>query len=304
MSAGARIAGGLLSIGIALLVGCSGSQPPRALIAGGDGGGLARATPQAEHIDATALERAAQDPAAQGLQAFVVTRDAHIVFERYGAGVGADTVVDGGTFASAMLALTAAVAVSEGTLEPTALDRLAPYALRVALEAASGLHYPEYLSRHLWSRLNAHAAWIALPAAAAPPPVDCCLNAQVLDWVRVAMLLVDEGRFEGKQVIPAAAVQRLQRPKPLNPAHAFGVELAPAAEGAEPFATGGVYFVRGPQHWRIWLVPPLRLAVLFGAAGNTAMDETRLPNLVIRAVSDRPQEPGNLSDLQRIVPGH
>jgi hypothetical protein len=29
-----------------------------------------------------------------------------------------------------------------------------------------------------------------------------------------------------------------------------------------------------------------------------------LPNLVIRALSDRPPQRGNASDLQRLVPGH
>jgi hypothetical protein len=299
----------LWSIGLLAIASCQDrTASPRVNVAGGDGGGLARASPQQERIDAAALERAAQDPAAQGLQAFVVMRESHIVFERYGGGVTAETVVDGGAFARAVLALTASVAVSDGSLGSIALRNFDPNALRVALESATGQRYAQYLSQKLWSRLNAQAAWIALPPAAgsapAAVPVDCCLHARVLDWMRIAEVLADNGRFEGKQVIPAALLQQMQRPMTLDAVRGFGVELAPAAQGAEPFAANGVFFVRGPEHWRLWLVPSLQLAVLFGANGTGPMDETRVPNLVVRAVSDRPTEPGNLSDLQRLVPGH
>jgi hypothetical protein len=135
----------------------------------------------------------------------------------------------------------------------------------------------------------------------------------VLDWMRVASLLVGDGHFEGKQVLPAGWAQRMARPLSLDAVRGFGLQLAPAAHGAEPFASAGVLFLRGPEHWRLWLVPTLKLAVLFGAAAPTPAtgaaragdwDETRLANLVIRAVSDRPAQPGDVTDLQRLVPGH
>ena len=92
----------LLVVGALLLIGAglwmlTHRQPrsPREMIGGGDGGGLPRASPLDERIDGTALERAVQVPAAQGLQAFVVMRDGHLVFERYGAGVSAQSMIDG-----------------------------------------------------------------------------------------------------------------------------------------------------------------------------------------------------------------
>jgi hypothetical protein len=277
---------------------------PREPIAGGDGGGLPRVSPLAERIDAEALERAARDPAAQGLRAFVVMRDDYVVFERYAGGVTADSTIDGGAFAQALLGLTVGVATGEGVLPPTALPGFDPDALRAAIESGSQQPYAQYLSRKLWRRLNAHPAWIERAAGAATVPADCCVHARVLDWMRVASLFTDNGRFEGKQLLPAGWVQRMQRPVSLDAVHGFGVQLAAAAQGAEPFATAGVFFVRGPQRWRLWLIPTLKLAVLFGADLPSPMDETRLPNLVIRAVSDRPAQPGDVSDLQRLVPAH
>lgn len=312
-------AGAAVLVLCVLLVGSlrpAAATTPRAAVPGGDAGGLARALPADERIDAASLERLLQEPVAASLAALVVMREDHLVFERYGQGYGADTMIDGGHFAEALLAMVAGVAAQQGMLAPGTLHAFDPPALRGAIESGSKLRYETFLSRRLWGPINAAPAWIDLPAAGAPAPGECCFHARVLDWMRIADLLLDDGRFEGRQVLPPGWVQRMARPLSLDSVQGFGVQLGAAARGAEPFAASGVLFLRGPQRWRLWLVPSLRLAVLFGAApaggGNAgalatpaaASDETRLPNLVIRAVSDRPPQPADLSDLQRLVPGH
>jgi CubicO group peptidase (beta-lactamase class C family) len=284
----------------------SGANANADAVAGGDGGGLPRATPLDERMDAAALERALQDSATAGLQALVVMRDGYVVFERYGRGFAGDTVVDGGSFARGVLGLVAGIAVENATLSPDALQGFDPDALRAAIEAGAHQSYSAYLSHKLWSRLNAGAASFEY-SAAVRGPADCCLHARVLDWMRLASLLTDNGRFEGKQLVSNGWLQRMQRPLAPDSVRGFGIELAAAAHGAEPFAMPGVFFLRGPEHWRLWLVPPLKLAILFGASGSDSTplwDETRLPNLVVRAVSDRPPQAGDLSELQRLVPGH
>jgi CubicO group peptidase (beta-lactamase class C family) len=135
----------------------------------------------------------------------------------------------------------------------------------------------------------------------------------VLDWMRIASLLVDDGRFEGKQIVPPGWVQRMARPVSLDSVRGFGVEIPATARGAEPFAADGVFFCAGLDGGDCGWCRQLRLAVLFGAdaapasaalASASTWDETRIPNLVIRAVSDRPMQRGDVTDLQRLVPGH
>lgn len=270
-------------------------------IAGGDGGGLPRATPADEHIDAAGLERAGSAEIVAGLRALVVMRHGHLVYERYAPGVDGETPVDGGGMARAVLVLAAGIAAANAD-PPASLDSAGDAdGWRAFIEKSSGEPYAAFLSRHLWRRLNAGEAWIE-HAPGTSVPADCCLHARVLDWMRLAALMVDAGRFEGTQIVPAAWIQRVQR--------GVGVEPATSASGAERFASQGVFFLRGQRRWRLWLVPELQLAVLFGselparAATGSEWDETRLPNAVIRAVSDRPAEPGELSQLQQLVPGH
>jgi hypothetical protein len=287
---------------------CTGGQTcgARVPVIGGDAGGLPRVKPQQEHLDAAALDSASGDAAAAGLQALIVMRHGYIVYERYGHGLDAESRIDSGAFAQALLALATGIAAHDGSLALQSLNGFDPGRLRGAIEAGSHESYPDYLSLHLWRRLNAAAAWIALPAAGAAAPADCCFHARVLDWLRVAGVLLDDGHFEGKAVVPPGWVQRMRRPVSASGTEGFGIELASAARGAERFADDDVFFLRGPGRWRLWLVPTLGLGVLFGANADPSApwDETRLPNLVIRALAEPAQQRSAGSQLQQLVPGH
>jgi hypothetical protein len=294
----------------------------RLLVNGGDAGGMPRVQPSEEHLDAAALDNASHDAAAEGLQALIVLRHGYIVYERYGHGFDADSIIDSGAFARALLALAAGIAAHDDRLPLQSLNEFDPDRLRDAIEAGNGQSYPDYLSLRLWRRLNAGPAWIAAPTAASvngatgadratggatvEAPADCCFHARLLDWLRVAAVLLDDGRFEGKAVVPPGWVERMRRPVSASGTEGFGVELAPAAHGAEAFAVDDVFFLRGPGRWRLWLMPTLKLGVLFGSAAGppAAWDETRLANLAIRAVSERAQQRDSGSQLQQLVPGH
>jgi hypothetical protein len=298
----------------------------RVAVRGGDGGGLPIAAPADEHFDAAALEAAARDPAAAGLAAFIVMRHGHVVLERFGHGYGADTMIDSGPLARVLVALAAGIAAQDGTLADAALSGFNPAALREAIQSGTHQGYADYLGERLWSRLNAAPAWIAVPAAGAVVPADCCFHARVIDWMRVGGLLVDGGSFEDTQVVGTEWVTRMRRPLGPHSVEGFGIELAPSASAvpatsgapamralaaARGFEVPDMFFVRGAGHWRLWLAPSLRLVVLFGAAGGRLAgadappwDETRLPNLVIGALTERgPPAPGQPS-LQQLVPGH
>ena len=276
-------------------------------IAGGEGGSLPLAQPEDEHFDAVALERGRADPAAAGLSAWMVMRHGHLVSEHYAHGFGRDSEVDFGPAAQALLALVAGVVVADHTLPEEQLGPFDANAWKASIERAAQRPYATLLSRDVWSRLNAARAWIELPAAHAAVPADCCVHARLQDWLRVGALLTDQGRFEGAQIVPTHWIDRLMT-------QGLGVERSSSAHGPAPFAAPDVIFLRGPGRWRMWVSPSLHLSVLFGsiaspsaASGNTARDnwdETRLPNLVIGAITDRTAPHGGESLLQQLVPNH
>jgi len=283
-------------------------------IAGGDGGGLPLAQPSDEHLDVVALERGRADPAAAGLVAWMVIRDGHLVSEHYAHGLGRDSAVDFGPAAQALVALLAGVAVNHRALTLQQLGAFDANAWKESIERATQRPYAQLLSHDIWSRLHAARAWIELPAVGAAVPADCCVHARLQDWLRVGALLANEGRFEDTQIVPASWTALVLQ-------QGLGVELGRNAHGTAPFAADDVVYLRGPGRWRLWLSPSLHLTVLFGSAAPASAagddhsaapggapsdnwDETRLPNLVIEAVTDRSFSQQGRSLLQQLVPNH
>ena len=286
-----------------------GAVPARAPVIGGDAGGLAHADPASEQFDASELAQAASAAAAEpGFQALIVMRHEHVVLERYGHRTAADTVIDSGAMAQGVLGLLVGIAARDDFLPRTGLSGFRAEHLRGAIETAARTTYPDYLGRKLWRPMNAAPAWIALSAPGSAAPTDCCLHARVLDWMRVAGVLLGDGAFEGTSVAPEGWVARMLRPVSADGLHGFGVELAGAAHGLEPLLFGDAFFLRGPGHWRLVMAPGAHLAVLFGASGPAEAagdwDETRIANLVFHALRDQPAPDAPSSLLQRLVPAH
>jgi hypothetical protein len=296
-----------LCIVVLLGAGCSQTQTPRAIVEGGDAGGQPRVLPAEEHIDANALKAVSEDGATKGLRALIVLRHGYLIYERYGHGTDASSEQDLGDFAQVLVALVSGIAVQDERLPLPIRNGFDPAQLRDALQGDSHRTYPQYLSAHLWRRVNAAPAWIAYQQGA-QVPADCCFHARLIDWMRIGEVLVQDGFFEGKQLVPKGWVARMSRPVAADGLRGFGVMLPAAAQGAERFAADDVFFLRGPGHWRMWLVPSLKLAVLFGADGDShetkAWDETRVLNLVLRGLSDPVNPTDPAATLKGLVPGH
>jgi CubicO group peptidase (beta-lactamase class C family) len=250
------------------------------LIAGGDGGRLPRASPGAEGFDEPVLQSAAAFAAKQGARALLVMRHGHLVLEQYGGGADADTLFDGGELARAVLLLATGVAVDRNGMPIPDTTHIDSRQLAAAIAHAGGEDYPAFLSRHLWRPLDAAPArWL-----------DPGMRARASDWMRVAGLLLHDGRFEGTQVVPVGWIARLGAPR--------------GPVGAEPFRQGEAFMFHGGATL-LWLVPHADLAILYvdgSPAAGFALDETRLPRMILRALREQGAAGG--ARLDELVPGH
>ena len=298
----------LAVLGLKFWHGAQRATPGSIEVPGGDGGGLPRAEPESEGFDTAALQEVVRYARRSGAQALLVTRHAHLLLEQYGTGLDEHSAIDTGSFAEVLVALAAGIAVHEdGLAEPQDLrlvDARAVNRLATQIAAASHMSYPQFLSRNIWQPLNAAGAQFLLTSPGATLNAACCFAARSSDWLRVAELLIADGRFEGTQVLPAGWAQRVLKPAAQDPRRAFGVWLAAAANGAEPFVAHEVCFLRGVGRSRLYLALPLDIAILLldTRAATDGIDETRLPNMVFRAL-----RAGATADRQKIgelVPGH
>ena len=271
------------------------------VVAGGDGGGLARAEPDSEQIDAAPLDSAWQSARQQGARALLVMRHGHLVFERYRSSADASARIDGGAMSATVLALLAGIAQGERSdplTEGTAVD--AP-ALQAAVQRAAQGPFEAYLSRQLWRPLDADTAWY-MPAPDGSQRPDCCLHARASDWLRIGQLLLDQGRDRGEQRVPARWVAAMLRPSAVDPTRGIAVRLAPRGH-----AVRNLVWLPGAQGSRLWLAPSLQLAVLridSAAADSPAERDAEWLDPLLRAVRDRGQSTDAGDLLDQLVPGH
>lgn len=106
-------------------------------------------------------------------------------------------------------------------------------ALGLVLSAATGMPVADYLSTRIWQPMGAEDNASYLIDAAGQEATFAFLHARLRDFGRLGMLVANEGRANGKQLVPAAWVRR-------------------ATEAAEPHVQPFIassYFGYGYQFW-------------------------------------------------------
>lgn len=82
--------------------------------------------------------------------------------------------------------------------------------LGLVLERATGLPLAKYAETRLWQPMGAafDASWSLDSARSGLPKAFCCLNARAVDYARLGLLFLNQGRVDGRPVVPAGWVAR------------------------------------------------------------------------------------------------
>ena len=184
-----------------------------------------------------------------------------------------------------------------------------PQLLALVVERVARMRYADYVSQVLWQRLGAADAWLWLDRPGGAAHADCCMLARQGDWIRVGQLLVSDGRYRGAELLRPGWVALMRAPATADADHGAFLRIgARVSGGSEPYAAPDLFVLDGGPGNRMWMVPSMQLVVLLlGAAadGGSSWDDTRIPNLVLRAARDylpAAARPG--ADISAIVPGH
>jgi CubicO group peptidase (beta-lactamase class C family) len=181
-----------------------------------------------------------------------------------------------------------------------------PDLLGRVIQRATGRPYADFLSESIWARIGAGDASLWLDGGDGDPHVDTGFFARQGDWLRVGELLLNNGNFQGDEVISPRWVPELLKPSKGNSNYGSYVRVGEhPARGASQYATSDVLMVDGGGN-RMWLVPSLQIAILrTGALPAADWDDGRIPNLIIRGARDfipAAARPG--ADLRQLVPNH
>jgi CubicO group peptidase (beta-lactamase class C family) len=160
-------------------------------------------------------------------------------------------------------------------------------ALGFVLEAATGQSYATYLSEKLWKPLGNADAVLWLDRKDGSVRTFGYLFATARDWARVGLLILNDGRWHGRQIVPANWIQEMKKPSPMDPDYRHGLWIG-SGKGSrrpdhnEPFAAGDVVYIDGRNKQRVYIVPSRQLVVVRVGEQARDWDEAYLVNVLVR----------------------
>ncbi|MFM2372931.1 MAG: hypothetical protein RIS85_2653 [Pseudomonadota bacterium] len=186
--------------------------------------------------------------------------------------------------------------------------------IAMVIEGATGTRYGDFVTREVLRPLGAQGGtiWVGKPGGLAHS--GCCATLPAETYLRMAVLLIDDGKWQGKRLLPAGYVAEMRKGTAQNPNFGLGTWLgsphhqrrgfgAPGTLGpqvlhSEPFLDPDLFLFDGNSNQIVAISPKHRLIVLRtgatppapkdGPNGTTPeWDNTFLANTVIRGISRR-----------------
>lgn len=177
--------------------------------------------------------------------------------------------------------------------------------------AGQGLRYSDYLSERLWKPLGNADAVLWLEAEGGSPRYYAGLNAGLADWLRIGIMLAQNGEVDGTPLLQPDSVAQLFEHSPVNPRYSlntwlgggwkperrYGPTTPSFVPHAEPYLAPDVLFYDGFGGQRVYVVPSAELVIARFGEVELAFDDSVIPNTLLRGLLDARME-DNLQSYQ------
>ena len=168
------------------------------------------------------------------------------------------------------------------------------------LEQATGQGYDSFLSESIWKPLGAADAYVWYNEPDGFPRTYTALLAQARDWLKVGLLIKDQGQFDGEQIVSKDYISNMTTPSGPNPNYGWQAWLGTqfeaqryysetktgfAALASEPFAVDDIIYLDGFGGQRVYISPSKDLVIVRTGDPAFDWDDSYLPNSVIVELS-------------------
>jgi len=181
--------------------------------------------------------------------------------------------------------------------------------LGVVLERATGEKYQDYMGRRIWAAADLGPAFMYLDRPGGNVMKSCCILSRPIDWAKLGLLMLDDGRLGDRQVLPPGWVKQMTTAAETTDVYGYQIWLKPDLGAnpygdppasprvwwaSEPFASDDVFQFLGHGFQHVWVIPSLDMVVVRANKVWPAepWDQTRIPNLLIRGLSGEAKVPG------------
>jgi CubicO group peptidase (beta-lactamase class C family) len=174
------------------------------------------------------------------------------------------------------------------------------------IERATGRRYEEWLSEAVLRPLGAAGGDIWVNRIGGTAHSGCCTRLPAETYLRLALLQLQDGIWQGERLLPEGYVQQVITPTATNPHSGMGAYLAGSyieergagnpdfeygkTKHAEPYLDRDLYLFDGNANQVVYIIPRHDLIVLrVGAAPPKAQawDNSLLPNRILRELSNK-----------------
>jgi len=176
--------------------------------------------------------------------------------------------------------------------------------IAVIIERATKRRYAAFVSQEILKPLGAAGGevWVDRPGGLAHS--GCCMLLPGETWLRLGLLLLHDGVWEGHRLLPEGYVEAMKTPTAQNPRYGLGIwvqgeyiprrgfgrpgQMLGAVLHSEPYLAKDLFLFDGNTNQVLYMIPSQNLAILrMGDAPpkSPEWDNSYLPNLVLRAIT-------------------
>jgi CubicO group peptidase (beta-lactamase class C family) len=176
----------------------------------------------------------------------------------------------------------------------------------LVIERATGRRYAEFVGTEILKPIGAPGGevWVNRPGGLAHS--GCCTMLPAQSWLRMAILVMQDGKWNGRALLPAGYVAAMKTGTAQNPYYGMGLWLAgpyverrgfanPARKLAatlhsEPYLARDLVLFDGNSNQVVYIVPSAKLIVLRTGDSppkSPEWDNTVLPNTLLRGLGYR-----------------
>jgi CubicO group peptidase (beta-lactamase class C family) len=180
----------------------------------------------------------------------------------------------------------------------------------VLIERATGRRYGEFVGTEIWQKIGAMGGAVWVNREGGMAHAGCCMLVPSENFLRLAILTLQDGVWDGQRLLPEAYVAAMKTPTAQNPYHGLGLYVAgrynqrrgfanpdrPARKvwHSAPYLAGDLYLFDGNANQVVYVIPSQNLVILRTGilqtgnnprpAAGAEWDNAYLPNTILRGI--------------------
>jgi CubicO group peptidase (beta-lactamase class C family) len=169
--------------------------------------------------------------------------------------------------------------------------------LALVVESATGQSYRDYLQARIWKPMELGTASLNVDRDGRTRAF-CCLRIRAEDLLKIGMMLLEGGTWQGRRILPQEWVAQMFSPSAINPYHGFQSFLGWSLGGPRradpplivrndvPFSEPTWYLSGYGGTTTLWLMPCSQTAVLRFGNDPKEWETSTIPNLLLTGERD------------------